>query len=61
MVCTQVHSGPEWFAPRYTVILNGYEAIREALVKTDFAGRSEMYIEKNILNPEKRGLSESHA
>ncbi len=44
------------------VVLNGYDALREALVKraTDFAGRGELYLEKNIFNPKKLGLFQNY-
>ena len=37
-------------------MLNGYEAIREALVKKaqDFAGRGEVFIDKYVYNKEIR-------
>ena len=42
---------------RYIVIINGYDAIREALVNksSDFAGRGILYADRVIFNPEQRG------
>lgn len=46
-----------YFVRRYTVVLNGYEAIQEALVRraADFAGRGEIYAENHVWNVESRG------
>jgi cytochrome P450 len=43
----------------YTLILNGQEAIREALEKrsSDFAGRRDFHTDRAILNVERRGIS----
>jgi len=43
---------------RYTVVLNGHETLREALVKKsqDFAGRKTMFVDKLIYNKESRGI-----
>jgi len=43
---------------RLAVVLNGHDAIREALVKrsADFAGRIELYAEKVIWNQDLKGL-----
>ena len=44
---------------RYAVVVNGYEAIHEALVTKahDFAGRGPLFIENHYMNPEIRGPS----
>ena len=43
---------------RYTVVLNGYDVLQEALVKqgTDFAGRWVLYAERTIWNTDHRDL-----
>ena len=43
---------------RYTLVLNGYDALYEALVKrgADFAGRWSIYTERTIWNVGGRGL-----
>jgi cytochrome P450 len=44
---------------RYTVVVNGYNAIREALVTKSlaFAGRGQLFTDKHAWNPEERGIS----
>jgi cytochrome P450 len=42
----------------YTVVVNGYEAIREALLtkSIDFAGRGPIFVERHYMNNEGRGI-----
>jgi cytochrome P450 len=46
-------------AGRYTLVLNGYDALQGALMRRalDFAGRSVFYSEQKIINPQQRGIA----
>lgn len=46
---------------RYIVVLNAYDLILEAIIKTaaDFSGRGEVYIEKHIWPDHGKGMARS--
>jgi len=51
------YTKPTLLFNRYAVVLNGYDILREALVKrsADFVGRERIYAEYTAWNPELRG------